>query len=399
MDRLTVRDLDVAGKRVFVRVDFNCPLDDDGEVADDTRIVAAIPTLRYLSEKGARLVIASHLGRPKGGPEARYSLAPVARRLQHLLKSPVSFADDCIGTAVEAASKNLADGRFLLLENLRFHAGEEANDPAFAGALARTADVYVNDAFGTAHRAHASTAGITKFLAPCAAGFLMEKELRYLGQAVGNPKRPFWAILGGAKISGKIDVIDHLFDKVDGLLVGGGMAFTFFQAGGHAIGKSLLEADKVALAKSLVERAAAKNVPLVLPVDLVIATGPKGADEHRTLDGVDVPDGWMGVDIGPRTVAEFGKRLAGAGTILWNGPMGIFEEPPYDAGTLAVARLLADATKGGAVTIVGGGDSAAAIAQAELDDQVTHVSTGGGASLEFLEGKELPGVAALTAKP
>ncbi|HEX7880911.1 MAG TPA: phosphoglycerate kinase [Candidatus Eisenbacteria bacterium] len=399
MNRLTVRDLGVSGKRIFVRVDFNCPLDDDGEVADDTRIVAAIPTLRYLAEKGGRLVIASHLGRPKGGAESRYSLAPVARRLQHLLKTNVAFAADCIGPAVAKASADLADGQFLLLENLRFHAGEEANDPAFAEALAASADVYVNDAFGTAHRAHASTAGITRHLQPAAAGFLMEKELRYLGRAVTDPKRPFWAILGGAKISGKIDVIDHLFDKVDGLLVGGGMAFTFFQAAGRSIGRSLLEADKVELARALLARAESKGVPLVLPVDLVVARGPKGADEHRTVDGVDVPDGWMGVDIGPRTVEEFRKRLGGAGTILWNGPMGIFEEPPYDQGTLAVARLLAEATKAGATTIVGGGDSAAAIANAELEDQVTHVSTGGGASLEFLEGRELPGVAALTPKP
>jgi len=398
MNRLTVRDLDVSGKRVFVRVDFNCPLDEEGEVADDTRIVAAIPTLRYLAEKGARLVIASHLGRPKGGPEPRYSLAPVARRLQHLLKTKVAFAADCVGPSVTRASRDLADGQFLLLENLRFHAGEEANDPAFAEALAASADVYVNDAFGTAHRAHASTAGITRYLQPAAAGFLMEKELRYLGRVVTDPKRPFWAILGGAKISGKIDVIDHLFDTVDGLLIGGGMAFTFFQAAGHAIGKSLLEADKVELARSLMARAGSKGVPLVLPVDLVIAQGPKSADEHRTIDGVDVPDGWMGVDIGPRTVEEFKKRLLGAGTLLWNGPMGIFEEPPYDQGTLAVARLLAEATKAGATTIVGGGDSAAAIAAAELEDQVTHVSTGGGASLEFLEGRELPGVAALTPK-
>lgn len=399
MNRLTIRDLDVRGKRVFVRVDFNCPIGDDGQVTDDTRIVAALPTLRYLSEKGARLVLASHLGRPKGVPQSRYSLSPVVARLTHLLKLPVGFVDDCVGAGVLAATTGLPDGGFLMLENLRFHAGEEANDPEFARALAQSADLYVNDAFGTAHRAHASTVGITQFLSPSAAGFLMEKELKYLGQAIGQPKRPFWTILGGAKISGKIDVIGHLFDRVEGFLIGGGMAFTFLKAGGHAIGSSLVEADKLGLAADLLKRAGEKNVPIVLPVDLVEARGPKGRDEHRTVDGVEIADGWMGVDIGPRTVEEFRRRLARAGTILWNGPMGIFEEPPYDAGTLAVARLLADATKAGTITIVGGGDSAAAIAAAGLDEAVTHVSTGGGASLEFLEGRELPGVAALTVRP
>ncbi|MDZ4804334.1 MAG: phosphoglycerate kinase [Candidatus Eisenbacteria bacterium] len=399
MNRLTIRDLDVRGKRVFVRVDFNCPIGDDGQVTDDTRIVAALPTLRYLSEKGARLVLASHLGRPKGVPQSRYSLSPVVARLTHLLKLLVGFVDDCVGAGVLAATTGLPDGGFLMLENLRFHAGEEANDPEFARALAQSADLYVNDAFGTAHRAHASTVGITQFLSPSAAGFLMEKELKYLGQAIGQPKRPFWTILGGAKISGKIDVIGHLFDRVEGFLIGGGMAFTFLKAGGHAIGSSLVEADKLGLAADLLKRAGEKNVPIVLPVDLVEARGPKGRDEHRTVDGVEIADGWMGVDIGPRTVEEFRRRLARAGTILWNGPMGIFEEPPYDAGTLAVARLLADATKAGTITIVGGGDSAAAIAAAGLDEAVTHVSTGGGASLEFLEGRELPGVAALTVRP
>lgn len=399
MNRLTVRDLDVRGKRVFVRVDFNCPMGEDGQVADDTRIVAALPTLRYLADKGARLVLASHLGRPKGAPEARYSMAPVAARLTHLLKLPVVLAADCVGAEVEAAAASLPEGGFLMLENLRFHAGEEANDPEFARALSRSADIYVNDAFGTAHRAHASTVGITRFLSPAAAGFLMEKELKYLGQAVGSPKRPFWAILGGAKISGKIDVIGHLFDRVDGFLIGGGMAFTFLSASGHAIGKSLLEVDRLELATELLQRSVEKNVPIVLPVDLVEARGPKGKDEHRAATGMDVADGWMGVDIGPRTVDEFRRRLKGAGTILWNGPMGIFEEPPYDAGTLAVARLLAEATRAGAITIVGGGDSAAAINAADLEDAVSHVSTGGGASLEFLEGRELPGVAALSERP
>lgn len=396
MSRMTVRDLDVRGKRVFVRVDFNCPIGSDGKVSDDTRIVAALPTLRYLSEKGARVILASHLGRPKGAPEAKYSLKPVAERLRELLKQPVEFVGDCVGGEVEDAAMMLVNGGFLLLENLRFHAGEEKNDPEFARQLAACAELYVNDAFGTAHRAHASTVGVTQFLQPAAAGFLMEKELRYLGMATGDPKRPFWAILGGAKISGKIDVISHLMGRVDGILIGGGMAFTFFKAQGKSIGNSLLEADKVDLARELLAQAAEKKIPLVLPTDLRIAKGPKGSDENRVLDGVDVPDGWLGVDIGPATVEAFRGRLAGAGTILWNGPMGIFEEPPYDTGTLAVARLLADLTARGAVTIVGGGDSAAAIAAAGLEDKVSHVSTGGGASLEFLEGKELPGVAALT---
>ena len=396
--RLSVRDLEVRGKRVFVRVDFNCPIGADGRVSDDTRIVAALPTLRYLAEKGARIILASHLGRPKAKPEPKYSLKPVADRLRHLLKLPVEFAPDCVGPEVEELALRLTNGSFLLLENVRFHPGEEANDPEFARALARCAELYVNDAFGSAHRAHASTEGITKFLQPAAAGFLMEKELQYLGLAVGEPKRPFWAVMGGAKISGKIDVIDHLFDRVDGLLIGGGMAFTFFKAAGRPIGASLLEADRVGLAGELVQQAAARGIPLVLPNDLMIAKGPAGSDEHRPLAGVDVPDGWMGVDIGPATVEEFRRRLQGAGTILWNGPMGIFEVEPFAAGTLGVAQALAEATRAGAVTIVGGGDSAAALTRLGLDSAVSHVSTGGGASLEFLEGKVLPGVAALTPK-
>src|SRR5512140_522277 len=398
MSKLSIRDLEVGGRRVFVRVDFNVPLDDQGRVADDTRIVASLPTLRYLSEKGARLIIASHLGRPKGKPDPRYSLKPVRERLQDLLKLPVDFAADCIGDEVQAKAAALSDGGFLLLENLRFHAGEEANSPEFARELARSAETYVNDAFGTAHRAHASTVGVTQFLHPAAAGFLMEKELRFLGMATGNPARPFRAVLGGAKVSGKIDVIDHLFGRVDGILIGGGMAFTFFKAQGHSIGSSLLEADKVELASKLLAKARDGGIELVLPRDLVIATGPKGTDSHRELDGVDVPDGWMGVDIGPRTIDDFGRRLSGSKTILWNGPLGIFEEPPFDHGTVEIAKILARETRHGAVTIVGGGDSAAAVARAGLEDQVSHVSTGGGASLEFLEGRELPGVAALTDK-
>jgi phosphoglycerate kinase len=396
MNKMSVKDLEVRGRRVFVRVDFNCPLGEDGQVSDDTRIVAALPTLRYLSQKGARIVLASHLGRPKGKPEARYSLKPVAERLRRLLKLPVEFAPDCVGPEVEALAGRLTDGGFLLLENLRFHTGEEANDPEFARALAATAEEYVNDAFGTAHRAHASTVGVTRYLRPAVAGFLMEKEMRYLGMATGDPKRPFYAILGGAKISGKIDVIGNLLERVDAVLVGGGMSFTFFKAQGHSIGASLLEADRVGLAADILARAERHGTPLLLPVDLRIARGPTGSDENRLLDGVDVPDGWLGVDIGPRTIEMFRQQLSGAGTILWNGPVGIFEQPPYDAGTFAIARMLVDETKKGAVTIIGGGDSAAAVAQAGLQGEVSHVSTGGGASLEFLEGRELPGVAALT---
>jgi phosphoglycerate kinase len=396
MSKLSIQDVDVRGRRVFVRVDFNVPLDEAGGVADDTRITASLPTLRYLAENEARVILASHLGRPKGKPDPRFTLAPVAARLGELLGAPVAFASDCIGDDVARKARELQKGGFLLLENLRFHGGEEANDPEFARALAAPAEMYVNDAFGTAHRAHASTVGVTEYLKPAVSGFLMEKELRYLGLVTGKPSRPFHALLGGAKVSGKIDVIEQLFDKVDGILVGGGMAFTFFKARGQAIGNSLLEPDKVEMAGALIERARERGIELALPVDLRIARGPKGTDESRIVDGVDVPDGWMGVDIGPRTIEDYNRRLAASKTILWNGPMGIFEEPPFDEGTLAMAGLLARLTKQGALTIVGGGDSAAAVAKAGLENEVTHVSTGGGASLEFLEGKTLPGVAALT---
>lgn len=398
MSKLSIQEVDVRGRRVFVRVDFNVPLDEAGGVADDTRITASLPTLRYLAENEARVILASHLGRPKGKPDPRFTLAPVAARLGELLGAPVAFASDCIGADVAQKAGALAKGGFLLLENLRFHAGEEANDPEFARALAAPAEMYVNDAFGTAHRAHASTVGVTEYLKPAVSGFLMEKELRYLGLVTGKPSRPFHALLGGAKVSGKIEVIEHLFDRVDGILVGGGMAFTFFKARGQSIGNSLLEPDRVELAGELIGRARERGVELALPIDLRIARGPKGTDESRILDGVDVPDGWMGVDIGPRTIEDYNRRLSASKTILWNGPMGIFEEPPFDEGTLAMAALLARLTKQGALTIVGGGDSAAAVARAGLENDVTHVSTGGGASLEFLEGRMLPGVAALTDK-
>jgi phosphoglycerate kinase len=390
----TVRDLEPAGRRVLVRVDFNVPIQ-DGEVADDSRLVAAMPTLRYLLEKRARLVLMSHLGRPKGGPEPRYSLRPVAARLERLLRSPVAFATDCVGPEAESAAAALRDGDVLLLENLRFHPEEERNDTDFAGRLAMLGEMYVNDAFGTAHRAHASTEAVAHRVKPAVAGFLMQKELEYLGQALDRPRRPFVAILGGAKISGKIDVITTLLGKVDRLLIGGAMMFTFLRAQGRPTGRSLVEEERVAMARSVLDQAAAGSIELVLPEDCVVSSAADGSAPARptAVDGI-APDE-MGVDIGPRTVALFASKLRDAGTVLWNGPMGIFEVEAFAAGTLGVARLLADATARGATTVVGGGDSVAAVNQAGLAEQLTHLSTGGGASLEFLEGRVLPGVAAL----
>lgn len=390
----TVQHLDCAGKRVFVRVDFNVPTA-NGEVTDDTRIVAAIPTIRYLLQKGARVVLASHLGRPKGGPEPKYSMKPVKARLERLLRMDVAWTDDCVGEAAEAASRALKDGEVLLLENLRFHPEEEKNVPAFAEALAKLGDCYVNDAFGTAHRAHASTEGVTKFLRPSVAGFLMQKELDYLGKALDQPKRPFVAVLGGSKISGKIDVITALLGKVDRLLIGGAMMFTFNKAKGLATGKSLVEDDRVEMAKAVLEQAAAKGVELVLPVDCIASTAPDG-----TAPGVAVkvdaltPD-QMGVDIGPESVKLFASKLADAGTVVWNGPMGIFEVEAFAAGTMGVAKAISVLKEKGAVTVVGGGDSVAAVQQSGMAEKFSHLSTGGGASLEFLEGKVLPGVEAL----
>jgi phosphoglycerate kinase len=390
----TVRDVAPAGKRVLVRVDFNVPLK-DGAVSDDTRIVAALPTIRDLIARHARVILMSHLGRPKGGPEPKYSLAPVAKRLAELLGQPVAFATDCIGPEVEAKARAVGDGQVLLLENLRFHPEEEANDAAFAQKLAALGEIYVNDAFGTAHRAHASTEGVTHYLKPAVAGFLMQKELDYLGRALDQPARPFVAILGGAKISGKIDVITALLGKVDRLLIGGAMMFTFLKAQGRATGKSLVEDDRLEMAKTVLSEARAKSVDLVLPVDCVASRAPDGSAPSRVSRLDDLAADEMGVDIGPDTVKLFEARLVGAKTVLWNGPMGIFEVPAFANGTLAMARSLADATQQGAVTVVGGGDSAAAVEQAGLADRLTHISTGGGASLEFLEGKTLPGVAAL----
>jgi phosphoglycerate kinase len=396
MDKMTVRQVPLRGRRALTRVDFNVPLK-DGKVGDDTRVRASLPTIRFLAEAGAKVILMSHLGRPKGKPDPAQSLRPVAELLAELRGGPVSFAPDCVGAEAEAASRALPDGGVLVLENLRFHAEEEKNDEGFARQLAALGDLFVNDAFGSAHRAHASTAGVTRFLSPCVAGLLMEKELDYLGRALEAPARPFVAVLGGSKISGKIDVIQNLLPRVDRLLVGGAMAFTFFRAQGREVGNSLVETDRVEMAAELLRGSGAGK--LVFPVDLLAATALDGSDPGRVVPAGAVPAGLAGVDIGPATVAEFAGILKGARTILWNGPMGIFEVPAFAGGTFGVARALAEATKAGAVTVVGGGDSAAAIHEAGLDAAVSHVSTGGGASLEFLEGKVLPGVAALTPAP
>lgn len=400
MTTRTINDLapaEVRGKRALVRVDFNVPLGADGRVADDTRIRAAIPTLLTLRKAGARLVLCSHLGRPKGKPEAKYSLAPVAERLRELLGGdvPVTFVPHVVGAEAEAATRALRDGEVCLLENTRFEAGEEKNEDALAQAFARLGDLYVNDAFGAAHRAHASTEGVARHLRPAVAGLLMEKELAYLGGALEKPKRPFIAILGGSKISGKIDVIEALLPKVDGILVGGAMACTFYKAMGLETGKSLVEDDRVAMATDLIERAGFR---LTLPHDAVIAPAIAEGSKAHAVKRDAIPAGEMMLDIGPESSASYARAIAAAKTIVWNGPMGVFETPPFDKGTMAVANAMAEATKQGATTIVGGGDSAAAVEGAGLASAMSHVSTGGGASLEFLEGKVLPGVAALDRK-
>lgn len=392
MNKKSIENISVSGIKVLVRVDFNVPLDDARNITDDTRIRAALPTINYLLEKGAKLILASHLGRPKGvGFEEKYSLAPVAARLEALLGRKVLLATDCIGESAKNNAASLCDGDVLLLENVRFHKEETKNDLDFSKELASLAEVYVNDAFGTAHRAHASTEGVAKFL-PSVAGFLLKKEIDIIGKALNNPERPFVAVLGGAKVSDKIGVIENLLNKVDTLIVGGGMAYTFFKAMGYEVGKSLLEADKVDLAKKLMEDAKVKGVKFLLPIDNVVAQEFKSDAEHKIVDSDKIPADWEGLDIGPATRELFGIEVLKAKTVIWNGPMGVFEFPAFAKGTQAMADFLSRCE---GTTIIGGGDSAAAVEQMGYADKVTHVSTGGGASLEFMEGIVLPGVAAL----
>ena len=393
LNKKSVKDIDVKGKKVLVRCDFNVKME-DGVITSDKRIVASLPTIQYLLDNGAKVILCSHLGRPKGEFKPEFSLAPVAIRLSELLGRPVKMAKDVVGESAQALAADLKEGEVLLLENVRFHAEETKNDPEFAKKLASLADIYVNDAFGSAHRAHASTTGVADYL-PAVCGFLIQKELEYIGGALENPRRPLVAILGGAKVSDKIGVITNLMEKVDTLIVGGGMAYTFFAALGHTVGTSLLEADKIDLAKEMMEKAKAKGVKFLIPIDNVVGKEYKEDTEYQIVDSDDIPDGWMGLDIGPKSTELFANAVKDAGTVIWNGPMGVSEWEHFANGTIGVATAIAESN---AISIIGGGDSAAAIQKLGFADKMSHISTGGGASLEFLEGKELPGVAALNDK-
>ena len=394
LNKKTVEDIDVAGKRVLVRCDFNVPFDAEGNIADPKRIDEALKTIKYLVDHKARVILCSHLGRPKGEFNMKYSLAPVAKYLSQALGQEVKMAKDVVGESAKSIAASLQDGEVELIENVRFHKEEEKNDPAFAKELASLAEIYVNDAFGTAHRAHASTAGVADYL-PAVCGYLIQKEITIMGGALTEPKRPFVAILGGAKVSDKIGVITNLLDKVDTLIIGGGMAYTFMNALGYSIGTSICEGDKVELAKDTMAKAKEKGVKFLLPVDNVVATEYKADAENKVVDSDQIPDGWMGMDIGPKTCELFADAIKGAGTVVWNGPMGVSEWDAFANGTIAVAKAVADS---GAISIIGGGDSAAAVEKLGFADKMTHISTGGGASLEFLEGKVLPGIACLNDK-
>ena len=397
MAKLTLNDVELKGKTVLMRVDFNVPIK-EGVIGDDNRIVQALKSINFVVDAGAKLILTSHLGRPANEPNPEFSLKPVANHLATLVDVPVHFAEDCIGEKRDAVVNKAKAGEIVLLENVRFHPGEKKNDPEFAKQLAKGADLFVNDAFGSSHRAHSSVAGVTEYLQPSVSGFLLDKEIQYLEESVNNPKRPFVAILGGAKVSDKIGVIENLISKVDSILVGGGMTYTFYKAKGWPIGNSLVEEDKVDLAGELMEKAEKAGVNFMLPIDSVVAKEFSNDAEHKVVAEDEIEDGWMALDIGPQSAVAFGNQIKNAMTVVWNGPMGVFEMPNFAEGTFEVAKSLARATENGATTIIGGGDSASAIKKAGLEEKVSHVSTGGGASLEYLEGKELPGVAALTDK-
>ncbi|MEX2602208.1 MAG: phosphoglycerate kinase [Balneolaceae bacterium] len=395
MPKLTLKDVDLTGKTVLMRVDFNVPIK-NGVISDDNRIQQALQSIRFVLEKNAKLILTSHLGRPSGKPDPEFSLEPVANHLQTLISGKVHFAPDCIGESAERVIAEAGPGEVVLLENVRFHPEEKKNDPGFSKKLAAHADLFVNDAFGSSHRAHSSVAGVTEFLQPAVSGFLLEKEIRYLNESVNNPVRPFTAILGGAKVSDKIGVIENLLNKVDNILIGGGMTYTFYKAKGLPIGNSLLEEEKVELAGELIRNAEERGVDLLLPIDSVVSREFSNDAERAVVDEDGIEDGWMALDIGPKSISLFSKVILGSKTVVWNGPMGVFEMSNFAKGTFEVAEALAKATRNGATTIIGGGDSAAAIKKAGLEEAVSHVSTGGGASLEFLEGKDLPGVISLT---